>query len=78
MEDIWRYTKEGLYIDDDGYVCYMDDKVFWTLHYNGWEAFLPKEDVPCYSSGEMTFPTDDELAEVMEMHEKWAKQQEEK
>lgn len=59
----------NIYIDDDGYVCFQDGNVFWTLHYNGWEAFLPGEDESCYDTGEHTFPTDDELAEVQEIYE---------
>lgn len=53
-----------LYVDDDGYVCFMDGEVYWTLHYGGWEAFLPNKYSPCLSTGEITFPTDDELAEA--------------
>ena len=58
-----------LYIDDDGYVCFKDGGIFWALHYNGWEAFLPDEDEPCYGTDEHTFPTDDDLAEAYKLYE---------
>ena len=45
------------YIDDDDYVCFrqpLEDgrDIFWTLHYNGWEAFRDwnDEDEPFYWS----------------------------
>lgn len=58
-----------LYVDDDGYICFMDGNVFWTLHSDGWEAFLPDMDVPCFYTWKNLFPTDDELAEVQEICE---------
>ena len=54
-----------LYVDDDGYVCFRDENVFWTLHHNGWEAFLPNKIDPCYSTNDVTFPSYDDLGEAM-------------
>ena len=64
-----------IYIDDDGYVCFevypdiAKEKVFWTLHSNGWEAFLPDQDDPCYHTYEHTFPTDYDLGEVRKIYQ---------
>lgn len=56
-----------LHVDHDGYICYKNDNVFWTLHHNGWEAFFGSEDEPIYSTDEYTFPTDKDFAEVAEL-----------
>lgn len=53
-----------LYIDDDGYICFMDREIFWTLHTQGWEAYLPNKDMPCFLTWKVTFPKDEELAEA--------------
>lgn len=60
-----------LYVDDDGYICFLDGEVFWTLHYDGWEAFLPDQDEPCYLTDEYTYPTDDDMGEAYAIYEKW-------
>ncbi len=60
-----------LYVDDDGYVCFRDGEVFWTLHHNGWEAFLPNKIDPCYTTNDVTFPSDDDLGEAMWKYEEW-------
>ncbi len=62
-----------LYVDDDGYVCFRDGEVFWTLHYSGWEAFLPESDDPCYSTYEYIVPTDDDMGEVQAIYEQYLK-----
>lgn len=54
-----------LYVDDDGYVCFMDGEIFWTLHHRGWEAFLPGKIMPCYETHDYLFPRGDILGEVM-------------
>ena len=59
----------NLYTDDDGYICFADGDIFWTLHSNGWEAFMPGKLPPFYGTGNYTFPTDDELAEAYKMYE---------
>lgn len=71
----------GIYIDDDGYLCFTDcedmggEGVWWTLHYGGWEAFLPDTDDPCYSTDEVTFPTDDEMGEVAQIYQEYLNKQ---
>lgn len=52
-----------LFVDADGYICFRDGEVFWTLHSNGWEAFPDDKDwyAPIYESGDITFPTDEDL-----------------
>lgn len=59
-----------IYVDDYGYISFYDNKVWWTLHHNGWEAFLPNADVPCVSTYGVTFPSDDDMGEAQEMYEK--------
>lgn len=60
-----------LFVDDDGYICFYDGEIFWTLHFGGWEAYLPGESTPCFSTYSYTFPTDDEVGEVYEIYENW-------
>ena len=65
-----------LYVDDDGYICFHDGGVFWTLHHNGWEASMPDTRIwhtPIYETGEITFPTDDEIGEVQAIYEQFIK-----
>jgi len=56
-----------------GYICFKDGEVFWTLHSNGWEAFLPNKIDPCHSTYDYMFPSDDDLAEAMWKYEDWRK-----
>lgn len=58
-----------LYVDYDGYVCFQDGEIFWTLHHNGWEAYLPGEDEPCYCTGDVTFPTKEDREEAYTFYE---------
>ena len=64
-----------LYVDDDGYICFRDGEIFWTLHKNGWEAYLPDAELPCHYTWNVTLPTDDEMGEVQEIYEEWLKLQ---
>jgi len=59
-----------IYIDDDGYTCFTSSNgnVWWTLHYRGWEAYLPKEDVPCFSTMEHSLPTEKEIRIVAKLY----------
>ncbi len=54
------YTVGDEYVDDDDYVCFrqtlqMVETIFWTLHYDGWNAFRDwnDEDEPFYWSKRM-------------------------
>lgn len=73
-----------MFVDDDGYICFYshadmgeieEDRVFWTLHSTGWEAFLPNSDSPCFYTWKNTYPSDDELGEVAEIFEFYLKEQ---
>ena len=69
-----------LYLDDDGYVCFIQQdndgtNVLWTLHYGGWEAYLPPSaDEACYETGEHDFPFDRDLEAVSELMDEWKKE----
>lgn len=57
--------KDGeLYVDGDGYVCFDDGGLEWTLHSGGWVAFMPGTDVPVFETGAITYPSDTELTEA--------------
>ena len=58
-----------LYVDDDGYICFLDGEILWTLHHDGWEAFLPGKDEPCFCTGDVTFPTNKDLREARAIYE---------
>ena len=58
-----------LFVDDDGYICFKDGNVFWTLHRYGWEAYMVGKLMPSYGTGEVTFPTDDDLAQAYKFYE---------
>ena len=61
-----------LYIDMDGYVCFIQGEIWWTLHSQGWEAFLPNEDKPCYATFQFNFPSEKDLNKSMNLFlEKW-------
>jgi hypothetical protein len=54
-----------LYLDEDGYVCFMDSGVFWTLHFDGWEAFLDEECI--YQTCKREFPKPEQLQSVLDI-----------
>lgn len=56
-----------LYVDADGYVCFQDGPVFWTLHSRGWEAFDNDDsnsDSPICNTGTVTFPKAEDLRQA--------------
>jgi hypothetical protein len=69
------------YVDSDGYICFLQTEglkgpgIWWTLHsagWAGWEAFVnvPNASDPIYSvTGDVTFPTEKDLAEAKNCYE---------
>lgn len=65
------FETRDIYIDDDGYVCFEMvsksnpiDRVIWTLHSCGWEAFRGNAEEPIYSTDDVTYPTKDDLIDA--------------
>lgn len=71
--------KPFLYVDDDGYICFENHNfekgpgLWWTLHYDGWDAYVDnhKENDPVYGTGDHMFPSDNDQVEAASFYEAW-------
>ncbi len=59
-----NHAGSELVVDADGYVCFIDGEIEWTLHAEGWEAFIEGRTDPVYSTESVTMPTEDDLCEA--------------
>lgn len=62
---------QKLFLDEERYVCFIHEGVFWTLRGDGWEAYREDWDYgPILATGYSTFPTERDLDEAEDLLQK--------